>query len=109
MYASHLYNAARQEKLLPVAWKDVELVITPHGTETIFTGDRPNGLEEFRKRFLLSMGYSASNFASNRRRTTAAVSTRGPKSLTKLCAIGELFSGRYCNDDKDVSWTAEKI
>lgn len=109
LYTTHLYNAARQERFLRKPWKDLELVIALHSAEEFFAGDPPKGLEEYLKRFMLSMGYSASNFASNRRRDTPAVSPRGPRSLAQLCKAGELFVGRYCKNDRAVAWTRESI
>ncbi|MCJ1470221.1 hypothetical protein MMC07_008866 [Pseudocyphellaria aurata] len=109
LYTSQLYNAARQEKLLLKPWKDMELLIALHSPEKFFAGDRPKGLEEYFKRFLLSMGYSAAIFASNRRRDIPIASARGPRSLGGLCEVGELFAGRYCNNDQNVAWTRESI
>lgn len=110
LYSSHLYNAARQEKLLLKPWKDIEMLIALHSPERFFAGDSPKGLEEYLKGFMLSMGYSAANFASNRRRSGApTASARGPRSLKQLCEAGELFSGRYCNNDRTVAWTRESI
>lgn len=109
LYTSQLYNAVRQEKLLRNPWKDAELLITLHSPEAFFAGDPPKGLEEYLKRFMLSVGYSASIFASNRRRNSPAVSARGPRSLKKLCKVGELFAGRYCDNERAVAWTCESI
>ena len=110
LYSSHLYNAVRQEKLLLKPWRDIELLIALHSPERLFAGDRPKGLEEYLKGFMLSMGYSAANFASNRRRNEApTASARGPRSLKQLCEAGELFAGRYCNNDRTVAWTRESI
>lgn len=109
LYTSQLYNAARQEKLLLKTWKDMELLIVLHSPEKFFAGDRPKGLEEYLKRFMLSMGYSAAHFASNRRRDIPVASARGPRSLTQLCEVGELFAGRYCRNDQNVAWTRESI
>lgn len=67
LYTSQLYNAVRQEKLLVKPWKDMELLLALHSSEAFFAGDPPSDLEEYLKRFLLSMAYSATNFAKNRR------------------------------------------
>ncbi|CAD6592576.1 MAG: hypothetical protein ASARMPREDX12_006252 [Alectoria sarmentosa] len=109
MYTGHLYNAARQEKLLPKAWKDMELLIALQSTETFFVGDPPKDSEAYLKRFLLSMGYSATAFASNRRRGAAIASARGPRALSTLCAAGTLFKGRYCKNDPTVTWTLDSM
>ena len=109
MYTAQLYNACRQEALLPKMWKDMELVISLQGPAKFFIGDAPKGLEEYLKRYLLSMGYSAALLAENRRKNVNAVSTKGPRCLTELCAVSKLFAGRYCNNDQAVSWTPETI
>jgi len=109
MYAGQLYNAVLKEKLLSKIWKDMELVISLQGHDKFFVGDAPTGLEEYLKRFLLSMGYSAAIFAANRRPNANVVSSKGPRCLTELCAVGKLFAGRYCNNDRGVSWTKETM
>ena len=109
MYAGQLYNAVLKEKLLFKIWKDMELVISLQGHDKFFVGDAPSGLEEYLKRFLLSMGYSASIFAANRRANANVASSKGPRGLSELCAVGKLFSGRYCNNDLAVSWTKETM
>ena len=109
LYTSHLYNATRQEKLLSVIWKDMELLVALQSTEKLFVGDAPKDVDGYLKRFLLSMGYSATAFASNRRRNTPIASKRGPRGLSELCAAGALFHGRYCRNEHSVSWTLESI
>ena len=109
MYTAQLYNACRQERLLPKMWKDMELVISLQGPNKFFVGDAPKGLEEYLKRYLLSMGYSAAILAESRRKNANAVSAKGPRCLTELCAVSKLFAGRYCNNDPAVSWSPETI
>ena len=64
-------------------------------------------LEEYLKRFLLSIGYPATSFASNRHRNAASLP--GPRCLIRLCNIGSLFAGRYCRNDPTVAWTSEPL
>lgn len=109
LYTGNLYNAVQQEKLLSKSWKDMELVIALQSTEIMFVGDRPKGLEEYLKRFLLCMGYSATNFAPNRRKSVPAVSSRGPRGLEKLCKVGSLSADRYCNNEQAVAWTSDSL
>ena len=87
----------------------MELLIALHGTEAFFVGDPPKDLEGYLKRYLLSMGYSATVFASNRRRGAAIASTKGPRALPTLCPAGALFMGRYCKNDATVTWTIDSI
>ncbi|KAL8685162.1 MAG: hypothetical protein Q9218_007938, partial [Villophora microphyllina] len=110
LYTTHLYNAVRQEKFLGTVWKDMEMVISLQSPETLFVGNAPDNLEEYLKRYLLSMGYSATNFASNRRRGTGATaSTRGPRGMKELGQVGKLFAERYCNNAASVAFTRESI
>ena len=109
MYASHLYNATRQEKLLSKPWKDMELLIALQSTERLFVGDIPKDLEAYFKRFLLSMGCSSTVFASNRRRNAPIASARGPRGLSELCTAGTLFKERYCSNGHSVTWTTESM
>ena len=109
MYSAQLYNAVRQETFVPQLWKDMEFIIAMQGEDKFFVGEAPKGLEEYLKRFLLSMGYSAAILAANRRPNANVVSSKGPRSLTKLCAVAEMFTGRYCNNDAAVSWTPEML
>ncbi|KAF6235008.1 hypothetical protein HO173_006938 [Letharia columbiana] len=109
MYTGHLYNAIRQEKFLSKAWKDMELLIALQSTEKFFVGDPPKDLEGYLKRFLLSVAYSATAFARNRRRGAAIASAKGPRALSELCAVGALFKGRYCQNQHTVTWTPDGI
>jgi hypothetical protein len=45
MYTAHLYNAARQEKLLKNIWKDMELALFLQDDDKIFIGNRPKKAE----------------------------------------------------------------
>ena len=109
MYASHLYNATRQEKLLSKPWKDMEMLIALQSTERLFVGNTPKDLDAYFKRFLLSMGYSSTAFASNRRNTAPTASSKGPRGLAELCTAGALFKGRYCRNEQAVTWTTESM
>lgn len=111
MYTGQLYNAVCQEKLMAGSkiWKDMEFVIMLQRANRFFVGDRPTELEDYLKRFMLSIGYSAALFAKNRRKNAPAVSAKGPRHLTKLCTIGQLFAERYCNNGAAVAWTMETM
>lgn len=45
MYTAHLYNAARQEKLLKGVWKDMEMALLLQGNDKMFIGNRPEKAE----------------------------------------------------------------
>lgn len=109
MYSGHLYNAVRQEKLLGKVWMDMEVMFAMQSTEVFFVGDSPSSLEEYDRRFMLSIGVSATSFASNRRKNTSIASAKGPRSLKELGSVWRLFGGRYCNNDRAVTFTSESI
>ena len=109
MYAGHLYNATRQENFLPKMWKDMEMLIALQGPQKFFVGDAPTDPEGYLKRFCLSMGYSATAFARNRRNGAALASARGPRGLSPLCPVGALFAGRYCRNEDNVTWTPDTM
>ena len=87
----------------------MELIKALQNSGSFFVGGAPKELEAYLKGFALSIGVSATTFASNSRRGVVRPSTRGPKSLTELGKIGALFTGRYCNNDQNVVWTSESI
>ena len=84
MYAGHLYNATRREKLLQKMWRDMEMLIALQSPEQFFIGGAPKDPEGYLKRFCLSMGYSVTAFASNRRKGAPVASARGPRGLSPL-------------------------
>ena len=109
MYAGHLYNATRQEKLLPKMWKDMEMLIALQSPEQFFISGAPKDPEAYLKRFCLSMGYSVTAFARNRRKGAPIASARGPRGLSPLCPVGALFNGRYCRNEDNVTWTRDTL
>ena len=94
MYTGHLYNAVRQEKLLNTQWDDMELLFMLH--ENFFVGDRPQTPEAYLKRFVLSLGASASTFAKKKRSAQIEESKRGPIGLKELAPVARMFHQRYC-------------
>ncbi|KAL8652814.1 MAG: hypothetical protein Q9210_002463 [Variospora velana] len=109
MYAGHLYNAVRQEHLLAQPWRDMELAIMLQSPGVFFVGNRPNSLEEYARRFMLTIGVSVTAFANNRRKNGAVASKKGPRLLKELGPVWKLFAGRYCNNERFVSFTIESI
>lgn len=109
MSASHLYNATRQEKLLPKSWKDMELLIALQSSEKLLGGNIPRDLDAYFKRFLLSVEVSSTELAAYLRGTDPGASARGPRGLSTLCTVGARFQGRYCRNDQSVTWTAKSM
>ncbi|KAL8777591.1 MAG: hypothetical protein Q9213_007799, partial [Squamulea squamosa] len=100
-------NAVRQEKLLMSPVERHGFCHHDAKPRSPLCRDALTNLEGYFKRFLLSMGYSATAFASDRRTTMA--SARGPRSLRKLGKVGKLFDDRYCNNVPTVAFTRESI
>ena len=88
VYAAHLYNALRQERLLSNVWQDMNLVMCIHGTEDIFVGDFPKTIDDYFKRYLLALGYSATTFARNKRQAKGLI--------TEVSPVFAMFMQRYC-------------
>ncbi|KAL1963061.1 hypothetical protein VTN77DRAFT_8707 [Rasamsonia byssochlamydoides] len=108
MYTAHLYNAVRQEKLLHRPWKDMELV-SGLQEANIFVGSRPKTPEDYLKRFALSMGYSASSFARNKRGGPLEASKTGPKGMVELAPVAQMFKARYCHGSGQTELTRQDL
>lgn len=66
---TQLYHAIRQEQLLAedLRWDDLETLWDMQGNSAFFVGDPPSNREAYFKNYCLSIGTSASNWASNKR------------------------------------------
>lgn len=93
MYAGHLYNAVRQEKLLNTQWDHMKLFMLQ---DNFFVVDRPQAPDKYLKRFVLSLGASASTFAKNKRKQKIEESKKGSRVLEELAPISRMFQERYC-------------
>ncbi|KAJ9488268.1 hypothetical protein VN97_g5012 [Penicillium thymicola] len=89
LYSLHLYNALQQEKLLTARWADLDVLQAIHPESWI--GGPPRTPDEYMKRFYLSMGYSATTFAKNRRNQPLQASKNGPKCLTEQGSVALMF------------------
>ena len=80
---AQIYNAVRKENFLDKEWQDMELALMFYGDAALFVGSRPDGVEEYFKRFCLSMGYSAQNFACGgaRLHSRPIESRQGPRGV----------------------------
>ncbi|THZ80312.1 hypothetical protein D6C84_07552, partial [Aureobasidium pullulans] len=103
MYSAHLYNAARQQKLVNGIWKDMELALLLQGNDKMFIGDRPKQPEDYLKRFNLCMGYSATSLAKNARNSAPKASAKGPRGLEYPFKLAELFAKRYPHNGRSLS------
>ena len=105
-YSGQLYHAAHRSKHVTEPWQDMEIMFALQGPENFFIGDFPKSAEEDLRRFCLSVGYSATNFAAHRRSGGGnKASPKGPQGLASLCTLGQLFQGRYCRNEAAVSRT----
>ncbi|KAK5125541.1 hypothetical protein LTR85_000652 [Meristemomyces frigidus] len=98
LYPAHLYNAARQSADLDAEWKDMEYILSVHSLQRIFVGAPPSDPQEYLKRFLLTLGASASNFARNRRpggRALIVESKKGPRGLKTTSPVKDIFRAHY--------------
>jgi len=77
----HLYNAALAEGVLKEPWIDMEALIVASTPERVFVGGRPYLPQEYDKRFMLVMGYSATTFSANKRTQKITASSRGPRQM----------------------------
>ncbi|KAB2569592.1 hypothetical protein DBV05_g11727 [Lasiodiplodia theobromae] len=95
---THLYNAVRQTGLLQSSWKDMEIMRGVVQMDAML-GPAPPGAthEVFLQRFMLSMGYSAANFApqGGRKHKRPQVSRSGPRGLKAKAGVAEAFRARY--------------
>ncbi|KAB8222410.1 hypothetical protein BDV33DRAFT_201398 [Aspergillus novoparasiticus] len=107
LYTYHLYNAARQEKLHQGEWLDIDLIMALQ--DGVLVGDLPWTPEDHLKRFTLSMGYSASAYAKNKRRISPQASTHGPRGLQELAPVAQMFRARYCDGSGQTEWTRVDI
>ncbi|KAE9971728.1 hypothetical protein BLS_004332 [Venturia inaequalis] len=101
-HAGYLYSAIQQRKrprkaplpngtaAVDQKWTDMEFVIKLYGDTRFFYGARPRSPEEYFKQFFLTLGYSATNFASHRRKSQAQQS-KHPKTLERLAPVSLMF------------------
>lgn len=106
MYSGHLYAAIHQFNR-GVKWDDMDLVLMLH-RDGFFVGEQPKTIDDFLKRYALSMGISASEFARGKRpnqRNKPELSKRGPRTLKPRAPVSFMFRDRYCeqNGRKELS------
>jgi hypothetical protein len=109
MYSAHLYNAVKQEGFCAGYWHDMELLIDMQTPERIFVGGRPKNIDDYLKRFCLSMGYASEQYASNRRNQGPVVSKKGPRGLTEICPVSQCLKRRYCENEALQDYSLETI
>ncbi|KAM5342265.1 hypothetical protein ACJ41O_013231 [Fusarium nematophilum] len=115
-YSAHLYNALQQEGLLTDRWADMDVVQTLLGNSNFFVGDRPKTTEEYLKRYLLQMGYSASAFVrrsdrlpQNPGRHRSLASRAGPRGIKDVAPVSSMFIERYLRHSGQVDLSPEHV
>src|SRR5690606_30755574 len=78
--------------------------------DQIFPGGPPRAPEDYLKRFCLSMGYSATVFARDRRNPTRVEESRkGPMGFQELAPVMRIFKDRYCLGTGQRTLTKEEL
>ncbi|KAL2424199.1 hypothetical protein ABEF95_004212 [Exophiala dermatitidis] len=100
--ASNIYASYAVDELQAVRRQDVQ---------RMFAGDRPTSAEQYFRRFALAMGYSASNFAPDRRQNQAgpAASAAGPRGFVKQAPVSRMFMPRYSHGAERTDMTVEDV
>ncbi|CZR66882.1 uncharacterized protein PAC_16783 [Phialocephala subalpina] len=91
-YPAQFYMAVRNQDSSIQSWPGMDKAISIHTEERIFLGAAPKTIQESFKQTALILGYSASNFAPNRRqRGPTAHSKTGPRGLKSTTILGDFF------------------
>lgn len=114
IYTYQLYHALQQEKLLDVPqgehWDDLDLLYSSQGRQSFFVGDPPTDGEGYFKNFSLCMGYSAANWAGNRRKQSkASASKAGPRGMRLLGPVSMLFKESFGGDGPRGTLTVDDV
>ena len=110
IFTAHLHNAISAEKILSGRWRDMELLLGIQDQSRMFAGTPPHSPEQYFRRFSLAMGYSATNFARNRRRQNqAAASTAGPRSIQEQAPVSRMFMPRYVHGRETTDMTTQDV
>lgn len=96
LHTSHLYNTIQQEGSCSASWPDLDLMVHMQSEERVFVGGKPDSAEDYLKRFCLCMGYSAEQFATNRRLRRSVVAARGPRLLATEGDLSQILHDHYC-------------
>jgi hypothetical protein len=82
-YTAQIYNAVKKEKPLDKKLRDMELSLFLFKDAAMFIDTAPNNVEDYLKRFDLSIAYSAQTYAKvgKRPHSKYLVSSQGPRGL----------------------------
>ncbi|KAJ9612123.1 hypothetical protein H2200_003720 [Cladophialophora chaetospira] len=110
LFTAHLYSALTAEKVATGRWKDMDLLLSIQDQERMFVGEAPKSADQYLRRYSLAMGYSASNFAKNKRRQNrATASAAGPRSLREQAEVSRMFMQRYVRGGSTTEMTTQDV
>ncbi|KAF7559900.1 hypothetical protein G7046_g4248 [Stylonectria norvegica] len=111
LVTSHLYQALRQEKLLAdhLVWEDLETVWKMHGITTFFVGGPPTNREDYFRNYSLSIGLSASNWASNKRKGKPKMNYANRRQMKLTSRVSLMIALRLTPDGKRVPLSSDAI
>lgn len=98
IYPAHLYNALRRKTKPIEPWPLMEQVISLHSESRVFIGAQPKTIGDCFKQVCLMLGYSAEQYARNRRKLKPVISKNGPRGLKDTSPLGELFRDGLANN-----------
>ncbi|GAM91699.1 hypothetical protein ANO11243_097520 [Dothideomycetidae sp. 11243] len=103
MAAGYLYRSLDAQHCLVGKWKDMEMTAVVQSGAWI-SGPRPTSIEESLRRFVIHLGYSAANFAGNRRaHPRPQFSWNGPKGLAVMTGIAEILRNSVSGSGANVT------
>ncbi|KAK8235720.1 hypothetical protein HDK90DRAFT_466052 [Phyllosticta capitalensis] len=108
LYARHLYNILKQEKLLTNKWEDMELLSMLQPDSVAFGGNAPTDREGFLKRYAIMMGAPASSFTPDARRTSLQPGY-GRTGVEHQVPLARVFMHRYCELSGRVDFTPDEV
>ncbi|KAG0647254.1 hypothetical protein D0Z07_7314 [Hyphodiscus hymeniophilus] len=97
IYPAHFYNALSQQGQ-PPPWPLMERLVELHSEDRVFVGGRPKTIMDCYKQVCLVLGYSAEQFAKNRRSKKPVISKNGPRGLKDSSPPGEIFRQGLSSD-----------
>lgn len=115
-YPAHLYNALQQEGLLINRWQDMDVVRSLLGDSSFFVGSPPKNKDEYLKRFLLQMEYSASAITAHKgrllrqpKRHQDMASRSGPRGIEDGVPVSRMFFEIYIHKSGQINLTPENV
>lgn len=109
MCATQLYHALRESQLLSEEWKDLQTLWDMQGNSTYFIGEPPKDFEGHWKNYLLSIGASATNWASGKRNTKIKETKANVRQMKFKGPVSSWMASRIATEGDQRAMTAETI